>query len=220
MNESQEHQRGWFKMSGYWTFHTAFRLTSVLVYRLRCFGQRNFPMTGGGLICANHQSHLDPVLIGICCSRRMNFLAKKSLFKFSPFGKIIYFLDAIPLEREGIGIAGIKETIRRTRRGELLMMFPEGARTYDGEMGQLLPGTASIAKRTRVPLIPVGIDGSFHAWPRTKNFPKLGKVVVCVDKPIPYSEYGDLAEEQITEMLGERIQACLLEARRRRGKMH
>ena len=220
MNERQENQRSLFQNSGYWSVHSACRLTSLVAWRLRCFGQSNFPMTGGGLICANHQSHLDPVLIGICCPRRMNFLAKKSLFKFGPFGKFIDFLDAIPLEREGIGIAGIKETIRRSRRGELVMMFPEGARTFDGEMVPLLPGTASIARRTQVPLVPVGIDGAFQAWPRTKPFPKLGKVVVCVDRPIPFSEYGSLTDEQVTELLRERIHVRFLEARHRRGKMH
>lgn len=218
MNDSPEPQRSLVKTYGYWSCHQFCRVTALLGWRVRCFGQSHFPATGGGLICANHQSHLDPVLIGCCCPRRMNFLAKKSLFQFGPFGALIGFLDAIPLEREGIGIAGVKETIRRTRRGELLLLFPEGARTHDGQVAPLLPGAASIARRTHVPLIPVGIDGSFQAWPRTRPLPKLGHVVVCVDKPIPYSEYGTLSDDRLTALLQNRIEDCFQEARWRRGK--
>jgi 1-acyl-sn-glycerol-3-phosphate acyltransferase len=219
MNDPSDVERSVIQRYGYWGCQQACRLAGTLAYRIRCFGQANFPTQGGGLVLANHQSHLDPVLIGMCCPRRMNYLAKKSLFKFKPFGWLIDFLDAIPLEREGIGIAGIKETIRRTRRGELLLLFPEGARTYDGEMRPLLPGAASIAKRSRVPLVPVGLDGAFRAWPRTKRFPKLGHVVIAVDRPIPFSEYESLSEDQITALLTDRIQACHQLARKRRIAM-
>jgi 1-acyl-sn-glycerol-3-phosphate acyltransferase len=219
MNELHEVRPTWFKHYGYRFCHAMCRLTATFAYHIRFFGQEHFPATGGGLVCANHQSHLDPVLIGICCPRPLNFLAKKSLFKFKPFGMLIDFLNAIPLEREGSPVAGVKETIRRTRRGELLLIFPEGARTFDGELSKILPGTAAIAKRSQVPLIPVGIDGAFHAWPRTKPFPQLGHVVVYVDKPIPYSEYGSLSDEEISELLRQRITACFAEARRRRRAM-
>lgn len=219
MNDQPEYQRTRVELYGYWSCQQMCRLAGTLVWRLRCFGQTNFPTSGGGLVCANHQSHLDPVLIGCCCRRRMNFLAKKSLFKFKPFATLIDFLDAIPLERQGIGIAGIKETIRRTRRGELLLLFPEGARTYDGQVAPLLPGTAAIAKRSQVPLIPVGIDGTYQAWPRTRPYPMPGKVVVFVGKPIPFSQYGSLSDEQITALLEKRIRECFQEARRRRAMM-
>ncbi len=219
MNERPEYQSPIIETYGYWSCHQMTRLSGLLAWRLRCFGQFNFPATGGALVCANHQSHLDPVLIGSCCPRRMNFLAKKSLFKFKPLGGLIGFLGAIPLEREGVGIAGVRETIRRTRRGELLLLFPEGARTFDGEIAPFLPGAAAIAKRSQVPLVPVGIEGTYQAWPRTRPVPYLGQVVVCVDQPIPYSQYGQLPDEQVTGLLRERIQACFLEARRRREKM-
>jgi 1-acyl-sn-glycerol-3-phosphate acyltransferase len=219
MNDATEFQRTAVEQYGYWGCQQFCRLVGMLAYRIRCFGQANFPTSGGGLILANHQSNLDPVLIGMCAPRRMNYLAKKSLFNFKPLGRLIGFLDAIPLEREGIGIAGIKETIRRTRRGELLLLFPEGARTYDGAIAPLLPGAASIAKRSQVPLVPVGIDGAYHAWPRKQRFPGLGHVVVTVDRPIPFSDYGSLSDEQVTQLVAGRIRACHQLSRRHRERM-
>lgn len=220
MSNKEPVQRSLVQTYGYFTCHAFTRLSGLVGWQLRCYGQHRFPTVGGGLVCANHQSHLDPVLIGSCCPRQMNFLAKKSLFKFRPFGMLLDFLDAIPLEREGMGIAGIKESIRRLRRGELLLIFPEGARTHDGELTPLLPGATSVAKRSQVPLIPVGIDGAYQAWPRRNAFPRPGKVVVCVGKPIPFAEYGSLSDEQVTQLLAEKITACFHEARRRRRKLH
>ena len=66
---------------------------------------------GGVLVVSNHQSHLDPPLIGIGCPRRMNYLARDTLFRFAPFAWLIRSVDAIPIDREGIGLGGIKEAL-------------------------------------------------------------------------------------------------------------
>jgi 1-acyl-sn-glycerol-3-phosphate acyltransferase len=219
MNERLSSQRPLFTQIGYHACHQMCRLTALVAYRIRCFGQANFPNSGGGLVCSNHQSHLDPVLVGSCSPRRMNFLAKKSLFDIKPLGALIGFLDAIPVDREGSGIAGVKESIRRIRRGELLLIFPEGARCLDGKLGPFLPGTTSVAKRSQVPLIPVGLDGAYQAWPRVNRFPKPGLIVICVGPPIGYSEYASLPDDQVTQLLRTRIEACFGEARRRRAQL-
>ena len=78
------------------------------------------------LVVSNHQSHLDPILVGLACDRRLNYVARDTLFGFAPFRWLIYSLDAIPIDREGIGLGGLKESIRRLRAGEMLLVFPEG----------------------------------------------------------------------------------------------
>ena len=70
----------------------------------------------------------------------MNYLARESLFKFAPFRWLIRSLDAIPLDRDGIGIAGLKESLRRLKRGEMVLIFPEGRRTSDGKIASFRPG--------------------------------------------------------------------------------
>ena len=61
-----------------------FRMIGIAMFGYRCFGRDNLPETGGALICANHQSNLDPPLIGMNSNRRMNYLAKKTLFDAQP----------------------------------------------------------------------------------------------------------------------------------------
>ena len=78
----------------------------------------------------------------------------------------IQSLDAIPIDRDGLGLGGIKESLRRLKRGEMLLIFPEGRRTDDGEVADFRPGFTALAVRSKVAILPVAIEGAFAAWPR------------------------------------------------------
>ncbi len=208
-------KRPFYKRLFYFALKYILRLSFSVLFHVRVFGAENYPGQGGALICANHQSNLDPPLVGMSCPRRINYLAKKSLFKF-PLGVIIRLLDAIPIERGGMGIGGIKETLRRIKRNEIVLIFPEGARTFDGEMLKLKPGFVTIAKRTKVPLVPVGISGAFEVWPRGTLFPRLGVVYLVVHKPVQPEEFLEREESEVVNLMTERMTSCFNEARQRR----
>ena len=115
-------------------------LTGILAYGVRYSGRANIPKTGAVLVVSNHQSHLDPTLVGAGCDRRMNYLARETLFHFAPLRWLIRSLDAIPIDRDGLGLNGIKESLRRLKRGEMVLIFPEGTRTRDGDVAPFRPG--------------------------------------------------------------------------------
>jgi 1-acyl-sn-glycerol-3-phosphate acyltransferase len=186
-SEAGSAKRSKFQYWGYDLFRVLARLVGVWGYGLRAAGRENWPETGGGLVCANHQSHFDPPLVGLTCSRRMNYLARDTLFRVPGLKQLIHFLDAIPIDREGGGLAGLKETLRRLKAGELVLIFPEGTRTHDGEVAPLKPGFIAVARRSRVPLIPVGIDGAYQAWPRTACFrARAGSASSLVSRSRPH----------------------------------
>src|SRR6185369_4246968 len=93
-------------------------------------------------------------------------------------------LDAIPIDRDGLGLAGLKETLKRLKRGEMVLIFPEGTRTPDGQVAPLKPGFCAIARRANVPLVPVAIDGAFDAWPRFSPVPRPATIHVEFGPPI------------------------------------
>jgi 1-acyl-sn-glycerol-3-phosphate acyltransferase len=183
------------------------------MYGLRVEGRENWPATGGALICANHQSMFDPPLVGLTCPRRMNYLARDTLFRVPILAPLIQYLDAIPIDREGIGLAGLKETLRRLKAGEQVLIFPEGTRSRDGEVAPLKPGFISVARRSRVPLIPVGLDGAYQAWPRTSRFPRGGRIAIVVGKAISAEQVAKLPDENLLAVLQQRILACHAAAR-------
>ncbi|MGI9517739.1 MAG: lysophospholipid acyltransferase family protein [Pirellulaceae bacterium] len=217
MNQSTDSKmRPWSQRASYTVMRQVFRLMGIFVLGVRGFGRENFPDNGGALVCANHQSNLDPPLVGMLSNRRMNYLAKKSLFTKQPLKWVIEHLDAIPIDRNGMGLGGIKETIRRLRRGEQVLIFPEGQRTFDGEMVPLMPGFCALARRTGVPLVPVGFDGAFQSWPRGTMIPKPSRIWMVVGKPITEEDYQSITDEELQQLLDDRIRDCFEQARAHR----
>ncbi len=212
---SQPLKRSWPRRLAYSSVRAFSRLVGVLMFGLRVGGREHVPDEGGALVCSNHQSFLDPVLVGLSMDRRLNFLARKSLFQVPVLKQIILFMDAIPIDREGSGIEGLKETLKRLRRSEMVLIFPEGTRTNDGELSPLKPGFCSLARRGQTPLLPVAIDGAYQAWPRSAAWPRLSRIRVQVGPPIETELIEQLSDKQLIAELDRRLHECLQQARLR-----
>jgi 1-acyl-sn-glycerol-3-phosphate acyltransferase len=210
-------QRNFAQRLGYDAFRIVARSIGVWFYRLRVMGRENWPSAGGGLICSNHQSNFDPPLVGLTCPRRMTYLARDTLFRVPVLKQLIQFFGTIPIDREGGGLAGLKETLRSLKAGELVLIFPEGTRTRDGEVGRLKPGFIAVARRSKVPLIPVGIDGAYQAWPRTSRFPRLGTIAIVVGEPITAEQIAGFSDEALLAELERRMVGCHVQARELRN---
>ena len=201
---------------GYAVIRLLARLFGVGLFRLRCFGRQHVPKTGAVLVCSNHQSFFDPILVGLTCDRRLNSLARESLFRVPVLRWWIQFLDAIPIDRDGLGMAGLRESLRRLRRGEMVLIFPEGTRSVDGSVAELQSGFCLLARRGEVTLLPVGIDGAYDAWPRTAICPRLATIRICVGEPIRPEHTREISNEQLVSELQVRIRDCHARARKSR----
>ena len=178
----------------------------MIFYGVRYYGRNNLPESGGIVLISNHQSHFDPPLLAAGLPRRLNFLARKTLFKSKFFTWLIDMLDAIPLDLEGIGFAGIKESIKRLKNGEIILVFPEGERTHDGNIAPFLQGSLVLAQRTKSAIMPAAISGCYEVFPRTQKYPRLwGKFRVVYGKPIFYDEIKDLTEEELRRLCEIRV---------------
>lgn len=198
-------------------FYNALRVVARVLFaaffRIRCTGRENWPSEGAVLACANHQSYLDPMLVGLTCDRRLNSLARSSLFRSPVFAWLIRLLDAIPIEREGMGIGGLKETLRRLRAGEIVLVFPEGTRTLTGELSALKPGFCALVRRSDVTIVPLAVDGAFQVWPKGQGLPRPGPIHVAIGTPISPATIGQWSDEELVEALAGRMQDCLTRAR-------
>lgn len=189
------------------------RLVAITWFRLRREGSDYLPASGGALLMSNHQSYFDPVIVGLACDRRLSYLARKSLFRNPLFRMLINSVHAIPIDREGSGFGGLKETLRRLKQDEVVLIFPEGTRSSDGEVSELKPGFCSLARRGRVPLVPVALDGAYQAWPRDAKLPRIGRVTVVFGPPLEQAEISELTDQELVAEMQRRIQACHARAR-------
>ncbi len=179
------------------------RAAFIYVCRGRLFGVHREPRAGGALLVSNHQSFFDPVLVALPLRREAAFMARDTLFK-GLFGRLIRYLNAFPVRRGTSDIGAIKESLRRLKNGEMVVVFPEATRTRDGSIAPMQPGIAVLARRARVPIIPTLILGAFEAWPRHRKLPAPHPITIAYAEP--------LTAEQIAGMSDE---ACIDEVRRR-----
>jgi 1-acyl-sn-glycerol-3-phosphate acyltransferase len=174
---------------------------------LRSSGRGNIPATGGVLLVSNHLSHLDVFVLGILVPRPLNFVARSTLF-LPILGPLIRSVGGFPIQREGMGASGLKETLRRLRNGGIVTLFPEGTRSPDGELGELKSGIAVLAARARVPIVPAAVAGTFEAWPRSRRFPRPHPIRVHYGPPILPEQFAGLPPEALVELIRDRMIAC------------
>ena len=208
--------RVWLKRATYDLSRIAARLFAVTFFRFRCAGREFFPRTGGALVCSNHQSFFDPVIAGLVCDRRLNYLVRKSLFSITAFRWLIQWYDAIPIERDGMGIGGLKETLKRLKRGEMVLIFPEGTRTQHGGVNPLKPGFCALARRGKVPLVPMAIDGAFDAWPANSRGPRPAVIHVEVGPTIEPEQVREMSDEELVSELSRKLEVLYARARQKR----
>jgi 1-acyl-sn-glycerol-3-phosphate acyltransferase len=192
----------------------------LIWFRFRCFNKERVENLDGALLLINHQSFLDPLLVGATFNRPVSFLARDTLFK-SPFiGWVLRNTYVMPVNREAASTASIRESVRRIQLGYLVGLFPEGTRSEDGVMGEVRPGFISIVRRIRQPIVPVGVAGAFDAYPRKAKFIWPTTIRVVYGEPIPYEEYSPMLEKgrelDFTEYVKMKIQKCYAEAEKRR----
>ncbi len=191
------------------------QLIGVLGWGLRRSGLENIPAEGGALVLSNHQSHLDPPLLGLSCPRPMGFLARQTLFSTPLMEFLMSVHGAFPIDREGSGLAGIKETLRRLKRGEMVVIFPEGTRTSDGEIAPFKPGFTALARRGKVPILPVAIEGAHGVWPRGGAFPGPGTIQLHFGPTMPFDQIARLDDSQLIAECERRVHECQAVLRRR-----
>ncbi len=179
---------------------------------LRASGRSRIPGSGPLLLVSNHLSHLDVLVLGILLDRPLNYMARSTLF-FVPLGPFIRSVGAFPINREGMGAEGFKETLRRLRAGGIVTLFPEGTRTLDGELAELKSGIARLVARSKVPIVPAAIAGSFEAWPRSRSFPTAHPLRVHFGEPISPEQIARLAPDDLTALIRARLLECQAVAR-------
>ncbi|WP_435006470.1 lysophospholipid acyltransferase family protein [Tundrisphaera lichenicola] len=200
--------RFWYRIVQ-WFFSTLLASLSGL----RATGRENIPDQGSVLLVSNHLSHLDVLVLGILLKRPLNYVARSTLF-FWPLGPFIRSVGAFPIQRDGIGAQGLKETLRRLRSGGIVTLFPEGTRTSDGQLSELKAGIALLAAKAKVPILPAAIAGSFESWPKYRSLPLPHPIRVHFGILITPEEIRSLGPEALTNLIREQILECQAIARR------
>lgn len=176
---------------------TLVRGVGRVLFRFRKPDNSLVPKENGILVCANHPSWRDPIFVAISLNRQLTFMAKKELFRFKPFARLISALGAFPIDRGGNDLTAIKTAIRLLKNGSALLLFPQGTRSMASDHTDGKNGAVRLAIMTGAKILPVGIS---------ENTRLFSKATVRLGTPIDYSEYQgkhltDQDYTQLTEKL-------------------
>ena len=196
----------WIYWFGWMLFGAAFRS----LFGMRIIGAENLITEGPVLVASNHQSFLDPPLIGNLYKDEMVYLARKTLF--TGLTKWLYTQwGAIPVDQDRPDMASLKTIIRKLREGHRVLVFPEGERTQSGELGEAAPGIGLIAVKSGAVIQPVRISGARDALPRGSGRIRFARITVHVGPPIRLSpdELKAAKGKEDYDRIAKRIMAAI-----------
>lgn len=192
----------------YWFFRATFQTFFKIFNRLEVIGSECVPKTGGVIVAANHTSYLDPLVIGAALKRHATYMAREGLFKIPLVGTFVGSFS-FPVRRGKPQPSTIKEAVKRLNKGELIVMFPEGVRSADGNILDAKRGVGMIAAMSKVPIVPALIKGTEKSLPVGAKVVKPAKIKVIFGKPI------EINREEPDKQFQERICRDIMEEIRR-----
>jgi 1-acyl-sn-glycerol-3-phosphate acyltransferase len=191
----------------YHFLHLLVYIVAKPLFRYRAIGTKHIPRKGSGIIASNHASYLDPIFVGLGIRRRINYLAKKELFSKRLTRYFLRnLLRALPIDRERMDRNTLREIYNLLKTNELVLMFPEGTRTFDGKLNQAKMGIGMIAYNTKVPVIPVYIHGSYTILSRKAKSIRFKNCSVYYGPPVDLNAfYSQQRSKELYKAISEKI---------------
>ena len=158
---------------------------SKLLFRIRIAGEDQVPTSGAFIVAPSHRSYFDTPFVSFITRRKIRFMAKEELFANSFGNKLFTALGGIPVTRGSASARTAMKAVQAAlEAGEAAAVFPEGTRDHGPTIGELFDGTAYLAVKLGVPIVPVGIGGSEEILASGRKMPRLHRVSVRVGAPI------------------------------------
>ena len=196
------------KVCPFW-FHLV-RLFSLTFFKFfhsfRTSGTDNLP-PGPLILAPNHASYLDPPATGCGLFRVTYYLARHTLFKPPIASWLLPSIGSIPVNQNSPGPSSLKNIFEVFKNKGTLVLFPEGQRTFDGNLRKAEPGIGMIAARANVPVVPVHIIGSREAMPRNGRWHPFRPIRVVYGKPMRFS--GDPKSREDFQKFADEIMSAI-----------
>ncbi len=200
----------------YWLIWTSVRLYFFGWLRVRVEGLENVPAHGAAIVCVNHRSWADPLLVGGVFPRRLYYMAKQEMFSAFPFFHVILrTVGAFPVQRHKADRKALRKAMALLAAGRLVAVFPEGTRSKSGEVGKAEPGAALLAVWSHKEVLPVGISGPYR---RGQLVVRVGKPIVLTTEALRGKDLQVMADDQIMGAVRRLVEGPTLPARAAAGR--
>jgi 1-acyl-sn-glycerol-3-phosphate acyltransferase len=195
-----------------------------VLFRPRVTGKERVPSSGPVILAPVHRSFADFGFTAFCTRRKLFFMTKDSRWERKWLGRLLLYVGAFPVHRESADREALQRAEEVLKRGECLVLFPEGTRRQGAVIENLMEGAAFLSARTGAPIVPIGIGGSDLAMPKGKILPKPLTIQVVIGPaiaPPPRTGGGRVSRSSVhaaTDDLVAKLQAVYDEARAKTGR--
>jgi len=189
----------------YTAAHIALNPIFKILFRWEVKGKENIPQKGGVILAAHHESYLDPLIAGTASPRQVYFLAREELFQLGFFSWLIKRVNSIPISREQLQLGTLKKSLEILKSGKVLLLFPEGTRSPAGIIRKGEKGVGLIAAKSNVPVIPVLIKGSGHAFPKNSKKITTHKISVIFGRPLYFKQSENKDKKGLYQEFADRV---------------
>ncbi|HUD18009.1 MAG TPA: lysophospholipid acyltransferase family protein [Acidimicrobiales bacterium] len=209
---------------GYRILRRIFTMLMWLLFRPKVAGKQHLPSSGPVILAPVHRSFADFGFAAFCTRRKLFFMTKDSMWERKWLGRLLLYVGAFPVHRESADREALQRAEEVLRRGECLVLFPEGTRRQGAVIENLMEGAAFLSARTGAPIVPIGIGGSDLAMPKGKVLPKPLTIQVVIGPalpPPPRTGGGRVSRSSVhaaTDDLVAKLQAVYDEARAKTGR--
>ncbi len=201
-----------------------FELVFRLMGRVQVVGGEKVPATGAFILAPVHRSNVDFALTSLVTRRPMRYMGKDSIWKSKLLGRFVTMLGAFPVHRGSADRDALRACTEIVSGGSPLVMFPEGTRQSGPTVQELFDGTAYVAAKAGVPIVPMGIGGSEAMMPKGAKRLYRSRLVLVIGDPIPPpapTEQGRMprsAVAALTQRLAGELQELFDTAQRQAGR--
>lgn len=172
-----------------------------MVFRINVEGKKNIPGDGRLVLCSNHKSNWDPLIIAAMFPRKISWMGKKELFQ-NKFLKVpLDWLGVFPVDRQVADLSAVKTALRILKSEKVLGIFPEGTRVKEYNPENAKAGVALLAMKSQAPVLPVYIEGTYRLFSRLD---------IVIGEPIEYhkkytgrlgnEDYGNISQDILAKI--------------------
>ena len=187
-------------------------LLAKILFKLEVRGMANIPQQRPYLICPNHQSYLDGVLVGsifpYSVVKHLFTVGYSAYFRGRLMMVLARLIRIVPIDPDTNLVRAMQVSATCLRAKKILLIFPEGARTYDGELQTFKKGAAILARELPVPVLPVAIDGSFNVWSKVGGF-RLAPIKVTIGEALYFSPHSQEDYDHVAQRMRDEVKNLL-----------
>jgi long-chain acyl-CoA synthetase len=182
------------------------------LFDLKVSGIEKLPKSGPYLLCSNHQSYLDPVILGSVLPaelfQRLFAVGTSEIFGEGFMRRLARSLNVVVVDPDANLVSAMRAGAFGLRNGKVLILYPEGERSIDGTPRIFKKGAAILSTHLQVPIVPIAIEGFYDAWPRNQPFQGFKPLKMVFGDPImplPENEASEEIYEKLTAELKSRV---------------